>query len=158
MAKKVKNDTEEKSSGKGKKIILVVLVLLAIGAATFGGVYFYLQSKTTTEKVIVQTTYVVTQETSINLSKKGSIFKGGVSVSYDVSNKKLTTEIEEKKIQLQDKLIWFLKTKDVSDFDASKELELKNGIVEALNMELEQGKIINAYISTGAKSANFLVQ
>ena len=158
MAKQVKDDTEKKASGKGKKIILVILVLLVMGAGTFGGVYFYLQSKTTTEKVIVQTTFVLTDETSINLSKKGCIFKGGVSVSYDVSNKKLTTEIEEKKIQLQDKLIWFLKTKEAGDFDASKELELKKGIVDVLNTELEQGKIINAYISTGAKSANFLVQ
>lgn len=159
MAKQVKSDTEKKPAGKGKMIIIILLVLILVGGSAFAAFYIFFQSKSTTEKVVVQTAYVLSKETKINLSdKKASYVMTGISISYDVSNKKLTAEIEEKKIQLQDKAIWYLKSKVTTDFDASKELELKKGLVDALNKELENGKILNVYYSTGEATASFLIQ
>ena len=74
------------------------------------------------------------------------------------ANSKLATEIEEKKIQLQDKAIWYLKSKVTTDFDCSKEIELKKGLMDNLNKELDNGKILNVYYSTGEDTASFLVQ
>jgi flagellar FliL protein len=158
MAKQVKNDKDKESSG-GKKALFFVLALIVIGAATFGGVYFFMQTKGTAEKEVVKTTFVLSKETKINLSdKKASYVMTGISISYDSSNKKLATEIEEKKIELQDKAIWYLKSKVTTDFEAGKEVELKKGLIESLNKELHYGKILDVYYSTGEDTASFLVQ
>jgi len=158
MAKQVKNDTEKKPAGKGKIIIIALLALIIIGGATFGGVYFFILSKDKTEKVVVEATYVLSEETKINLNKKGSYVQTGISISYDEDNSKLAEEIETKKIKLQDKAIWYLKSKVTTDFDASNEVVLKKGLIDTLNKELENGKILDIYYSTGGKTANFTVQ
>lgn len=159
MAKQVKSDAEKKPAGKGKMIIIAVIALIIIGAAAFAGFYFLVLSKGTTEKVVVPTIVVLSKETKINLSdKKASYVMTGISISYDSKNSKLQEEIIAKTIQLQDKAIWYLKSKVTTDFGASKEAELKTGLVDTLNKELENGKILNVYYSTGGDTASFIIQ
>lgn len=158
MAKKEKNDSEKKAGGGKKLILIVILALVVIGASTFGGVYYFMLSKDKTEEKVVEKTFVLLEETSVNLNKKGTYFKGGIALSYDEKNSDLEKEITNKKIQLQDTAMWYLKTKSTEDFDASKETELKKAFVDELNKKLESGKVVNVYISTGSKNANFQVQ
>lgn len=159
MAKQVKNDTEKKSSGTGKKIVLAIIALIIIGGAAFGGFYFFILPKNNTEKVVKPIIVVLSKETKINLSdKKASYVMTGISISYDSENSKLQEEIVAKRIQLQDKAIWYLKSKVTTDFEASKEMELKKGLVDILNKELDNGKILNVYYSTGEDTASFMVQ
>ncbi|MDD6794980.1 MAG: flagellar basal body-associated FliL family protein [Clostridiaceae bacterium] len=161
MAKKKETNNEEKASGKGKGILIILLALVVLGAGAFGGFYFYLKSSS--EKKVETTTYVITKETTINLSdsansSKKSYLKTGVSLSYDKSNKKLGKEVESKKIQLQDATICYLKTKTAEDFENGNEVNVKKGLIEEINKILDNGKIIDVYYSTGEDSANFLVQ
>ncbi|PRR83971.1 hypothetical protein [Clostridium vincentii] len=159
MAKQVKNNAEKKPPGKGKKIMIAIIALIIIGAAAFAGFYFLILSKDTTEKIIEPTVVVLSKETKINLSdKKASYVMTGISIAYDSANSKLEKEIIAKTIQLQDKAIWYLKSKVTTDFEASKEVELKTGLVNILNKELENGKILNVYYSTGDDTASFIIQ
>lgn len=160
MAKKVKQE-KEKSSGKGKTIIIIVLLLIIIAGGAFGGFYIFFLSKNNTTQNVETTSYIITNEVMVNLTSennKPAYLKTGITISYDVNNKKLAKEIESKKIELQDTSIWYLKGKVATDFEAGKEQELKSGLISELNKVLTEGKVIDVFYSTGETSTNFLVQ
>ncbi|MBD7909835.1 MULTISPECIES: flagellar basal body-associated FliL family protein [Clostridium] len=160
MAKNENIETENSPKKGNKMMIVVVLALVIAGIGTFGGVYFYMQAKNTVTVAKVETAnYQLMEDTQINLSDKGAkkYLKTSVALSYDKSNKNLAKEIEEKKLNIQDATVWYLKGKQSTDFEADKKEELKKGLVEIINKELDKGKIVDV-LFTGAKSTNFVIQ
>lgn len=158
MGKKVK-DEEQKTSGKGKFIIILVLLLVVIGAGTFGGVYLFLQSKDAEIEKVETTNYVLLTEATLNLSDESgkAYLKTSLSIAYDIKNKDIVEEIEKKKINIQDAAIWYLKGKKSEDFSAENEASLKQGLIEAINNNLETGKVLEVFL-VGEDGAGFLVQ
>jgi flagellar basal body-associated protein FliL len=161
MAKNENNETEESSKkGGSKTIIIVVLALIIMGVATFGSVYFYMQTKgSVTVNKVEATTYQLMEDTQINLSDKGAkkYLKTSVALTYDKSNKNLGKEIVAKKLIIQDATVWYLKSKQSTDFDPENKDELKKGLIERINKELDKGKLVDV-LFTGEKSTNFVIQ
>lgn len=160
MAKNENTETEN-SPKKGNKIVLIIIVgFVILGVATFGGVYYYMSTHDSVKVEKVETTtYQLMEDTQINLSDKNTkkYLKTSVALTYDKSNKDLGKEVVEKKLIIQDATVWYLKSKQSADFESENKDELKKGLVERINKELDKGKIIDV-LFTGEKSTNFVVQ
>ncbi|WP_294353970.1 flagellar basal body-associated FliL family protein [uncultured Clostridium sp.] len=160
MAKKQKDETQEsKGGGKSKVMLIVILGLLVVGAGAFGGVYFYLQSNNNAEVKVVTTNYVLFNDVTLNLSDENgkSYLKTSLTIEYDQENADLAAELEKKKINIQDSAIWYLKSKCSNDFSASNEIALKEGLVQAINSQLEKGQILDVFL-VGEEGTGFVVQ
>lgn len=161
MGKKKQKDEAQESSGKGKGkiILLAVLILVVIGVGTFGGVYMFMQKGGEKEVKIEPANYPLLASTTVNLndSNKRCYLKTSVTLSYDSANKDLLTELDKKKINIQDASIWYLKSKTSDDFDVSKEYELKQGLIDTINNILESGTILDVYL-VGEDGTGFVVQ
>lgn len=145
--KKEKKEIQEKSSGKLKTILIVVIALVVLGAGTFGGVFFYMKSKDSADKVITEVKVPVGDEITVNLKDTSSkrYLKVKVNISYDKKDKDAAKEVEEKAVEIKDKTIFYLKSKEAKDFSAENEEALKSGLVNELNKIMTKGKIINVY-------------
>lgn len=141
---------EGKKKKKGKRgIVIIILFLIVLGAGSFGGVYFYL--KTQSEKPIVEVKVDVLEELTVNLSDSNSkrYLKTAVTISYDKDDKKASEEITEKTVEIKDKITFYLKSKEATDFESKNEEKLKADLVSELNKLLVKGKIVNVYFPNG---------
>lgn len=130
--------------------MLVLVAFIVLGAGTFGGVYLYMQNKgSATEKAITEIKVPVGEEIMVNLKDKGgkNYLKTKVNISYDKNDKKSAKEIEEKAVEIQDKTIVYLKSKEVKDFEASNLDSIKKGLVTEINKILVNGKIVDVYFT-----------
>ena len=148
MAKKEKKVKEEKSSSKSKTIIIVILALLVLGLGTFAGVTLFMKNNSQPKEVIINEIKVpVGEEIMINLNDEDQkrYLKAKVNISYDKKDKKAAKEVEAKAVEIKDKTIFYLKSKEVKDFEPENEANLKKGLVTELNKLMNEGKILNVY-------------
>ena len=154
MAGKEKEKEKEKEKGKEKgkgtsPIIIGVIALVAIVIGLIGGKMFFSTSDTgTTVKHAVEIKVPITKTAiTVNLSDEGGkrYLKASITISYDENNADLGTEIEEKTVEIQDKTMFYLKSKTAKDFDATNEEKLKKDLIEQINQLLVSGQIINVY-------------
>ncbi len=69
-----------------------------------------------------------------------------VSLGYNDENKKLVTELAARKIQIRDKILYILSSKEKEDIDSATEKEfLKEEIKKAINNMLTSGEIEAVY-------------
>lgn len=143
----VKAIPEEKKAKKFNPIIIIVLALVVIGAGSFGGFYFFLQNKDKATATVVETKVPVAETMTVNLSDTDGkrYLKASVYISYDASDKKAAEEITAKSVEIKDKTMFYLKSKQSKDFDAANEAKLKGDLVLELNKIMTEGKIINVY-------------
>ena len=160
MGKNENNEAENSSKKGSKTIVLIVVFFVILCLGSVGGMYFYMKTTGSVKVAKVETTtYQLMEDTQINLSDKNAkkYLKTSVALSYDKSNKDLAKEIVEKKLIIQDATVWYLKSKESTDFDPENKDELKKGSVEKINKELDKGKIA-VVLFTGEKSTNFVIQ
>lgn len=143
----VKVAPEAKKSKKPNLIIIIVLLLVVVGVGSFGGFYLFLQNKDKTNTSVVETKVAVADGITVNLSDTDAkkYLKASVSISYDASDKKSAEEVTAKAVEIKDKTIFYLKSKQSKDFEASNEAKLKSDLVVELNKIMTEGKIINVY-------------
>lgn len=69
-----------------------------------------------------------------------------LNIGYDLNNKKLQTELSERKVQMRDIILGILNSKEKTDIDEEKEKErLKEEIKKAINNALIGGEIEAVY-------------
>lgn len=151
--KQVQNEEqeqEETKKGKGSnKVIIIILALLVLGAGSFGGVYLFLSNNSSPEeKIIVETKVELLKELTINLDS-GGYLKTSLFISFDEENSDLAEEITAKTIEIQDKTIFYLKSKNIEDFKASNEVKLKQDLMAQINTVLTKGELVNIYFPAG---------
>lgn len=131
-----------------KKIIIYVIALILLGVSTFGGVYLYTSQNAEKEEVIKESFFEL-DEIFVNLNDKPEkrYVKLNVSISYDVKNKDLAKEVEEKKVVLRDTAIFYLKSCVADNFNAENESKLKKDLVTAMNQNLTSGTLVDVYVS-----------
>jgi len=152
MAGKEKENEKEKGKEKGKgmnPIILGVIIIVVLGVGVFGGKIFFSTSNTSTAvKQVVEVKVPITKTAiTVNLSDEGGkrYLKASITISYDETNKALGTEIADKTVEIQDKTMFYLKSKTTKDFEATNEEKLKKDLIEQINQLLVGGQIINVY-------------
>ena len=158
MAKKEKDKAEvEEKSGKGLMVVLFILGLIVLGAATFGGVYLFMKTNKTVsaQQVVVEKIYVDLEEFTINLADEGGkrYFKGELSLGYDKSDKKVAEEITNNTVVIRDAIIFYFKGQKAEFVnDINNKEKIKEDLIEAINKELQKGKI------TDIRFKNMIVQ
>ncbi|MGM9935511.1 MAG: flagellar basal body-associated protein FliL [Clostridium sp.] len=158
MAKKENDKAEVKEkSGKGLMVVLFILGLIVLGAATFGGVYLFMKTNKTVsaQQVVIEQTYVDLDEFTINLADEGGkrYFKGELSLGYDKSNKKVSEEITNNTVVIRDAIIFYFKGQKAEFVnDINNKEKIKEDLIEAINKELQKGKI------TDIRFKNMIVQ
>ena len=70
-------------------------------------------------------------------------------ISFDEENSDLAEEITAKTIEIQDKTIFYLKSKNIEDFKASNEVKLKQDLMAQINTVLTKGELVNIYFPAG---------
>lgn len=158
MAKKENDKAEVKeNSGKGLMVVLFILGLIVLGAATFGGVYLFMKTNKTVsaQQVVVEQIYVDLDEFTINLADEGGkrYFKGELSLGYDKSDKKVAEEITNNTVVIRDAIIFYFKGQKAEFVnDINNKEKIKEDLIEAINKELQKGKI------TDIRFKNMIVQ
>ena len=159
MAKKDKKDKGEikEKSGKGMMVVLFVLGLIVLGAATFGGVYIFMKTNKTVsaQQVVIEQTYVDLDEFTVNLADENGkrFLKSEISIGYDKDNKKVAEEITNNTVVIRDTIIFYFKSKKAEFInDQNNKDQIKNELIEAINKELQKGKI------TDIRFKNMIVQ
>lgn len=158
MAKKENDKAEVKEkSGKGLMVVLFILGLIVLGAATFGGVYLFMKTNKTVsaQQVVVEQIYVDLEEFTINLADEGGkrYFKGELSLGYDKSDKKVAEEITNNTVVIRDAIIFYFKGQKAEFVnDINNKEKIKEDLIEAINKELQKGKI------TDIRFKNMIVQ
>lgn len=159
MAKKDKKDKGEvkEKSGKGMMVVLFVLGLIVLGAATFGGVYIFMKTNKTVsaQQVVVEQTYVDLDEFTVNLADDNGkrFLKCELSIGYDKDDKKVAEEITNNTVVIRDTIIFYFKSKKAEFInDQNNKEQIKNELIEAINKELQKGKI------TDVRFKNIIVQ
>lgn len=144
---KDKAEVKEKS-GKGLMVVLFILGLIVLGAATFGGAYLFMKTNknVSAQPVVVEKTYVDLEEFTVNLADTDSkrYFKGELSLGYDKSNKKIAEEITSNNAVIRDIIIFYFKGQKAEFVnDINNKDKIKEDLMEAINKELQKGKIID---------------
>lgn len=148
MANNEEETVKEKKKGLNP-IILIVVILAGVGIGAFGAkVFLFKDTDNTIVKPVVEVKVPITEEAiTVNLSDEGvkRYLKASVTISYDETNKELGAEIENKKVEIKDKTMFYLKSRKAADFDAINEVTLKTALVAEINKLLAKGQIINVY-------------
>ena len=153
---KDKAEVKEKS-GKGLMVVLFILGLIVLGVSTFGGVYLFMKTNKTVsaQPVVVEKAYVDLDEFTVNLADTDGkrYFKGELSLGYDKSNKKIAEEITNNTVVIRDIIIFYFKGQKAEFInDINNKDKIKEDLMEAINKELQKGKI------TDVRFKNMLVQ
>lgn len=172
----MENKKEKKGGSKIKIILIAVIATLVVGAGGYFGYTMFLKDKVQTTKAGVKTNQqVVAQQTQqqagatgqqvslvqpvvsaktfgldeflVNLADEDGkrYLKVKVFLGYD--NKKLDTELEEKKPILRDAIISVLRTKKAADITPKGVESVKIEIIQRINSILEKGQLNNVYIN-----------
>lgn len=168
----MENKKEKKGGNKVKIILIAVVATLVVGAGAYFGYTMFLKDKTqttkagvkTTQQVVVQQTQQAVQNTTllqqvvstktfgldeflVNLADEDGkrYLKVKVFLGYD--NKKLDTELEEKKPILRDAIIGVIRTKKAADITPKGVESIKMEIIQRINPILEKGQLNNVYIN-----------
>ena len=159
MAKnKMENNenTNVQAASANKKmnpIIIIVIMVIVLGVGAFGGAYLFMQKNDEKAKTVVETKVPILQDVTVNLSDGDGFLKTTVYISYDEKNSKLGEEITSKTVEIQDKTVLYLQSKEASDLTSSNEKEIKTQLKKSINSVLDKGEIVNVYFPNG-----FLVQ
>ena len=142
MANNEEETVKEKKKGLNP-IILIVVILAGVGIGAFGAkVFLFKDTDNTIVKPVVEVKVPITEEAiTVNLSDEGvkRYLKASVTISYDETNKELGAEIENKKVEIKDKTMFYLKSIKAADFDAINEVTLKTALVAEIN------KLLNTF-------------
>lgn len=172
----MENKKEKKGGGKLKIIIIAVVTILVVGAGGYFGYTMFWKDKGSTAKTAAHTTQqVVIQQTQqqagatgqqvsfvqpvisaktfgldeflINLADEDGkrYLKVKIFLGYD--EKKLATELEEKKPILRDAIISVIRTKKAADITPKGVETIKMEIIQRINPLLEKGQLNNVYIN-----------
>lgn len=159
MAKKnIENNenTNVQAAATGKKmnpIIIIVIMIIVLGVGAFGGAYLFMQKNGEKAKTVVETKVPILQDVTVNLADGDGYLKTTVYISYNEKNSKLGEEITSKTVEIQDKTVLYLQSKEASDLTSSNEKEIKTQLKKSINSVLDKGEIVNVYFPNG-----FLVQ
>lgn len=159
MAKKnIENNenTNVQAASTGKKmnpIIIIVIMIIVLGVGAFGGAYLFMQKNGEKAKTVVETKVPILQDVTVNLADGDGYLKTTVYISYNEKNSKLGEEITSKTVEIQDKTVLYLQSKEASDLTSSNEKEIKTQLKKSINSVLDKGEIVNVYFPNG-----FLVQ
>lgn len=171
----MENNKEKKSKSKLKVIIIIVVALAVLGAGGYFGYNYFIASKGNTNKNVIQPQVQVqqvqqgqAQQTAQNVSYLQQIvsaktygldeflvnladedgkryLKVKVFLGYD--NKKLDTELEEKKPILRDAIISVLRAKKSTDITPKGVENIKLEIIQKINPMLTKGQLNNVYFN-----------
>lgn len=157
MAEKEKKEKKEGSKGNILKIVIIILLLLVLVAGGTAAGYIFATktngtqpSSNTTETT--KATNVKTfslDEFLVNLKEEDSsgYLKTNIYIGFvdDKQNKKLPTELEDKKPILRDCVNTVLRNKKPSDFNEAGVEQLRKEIKDKINPVLQNGQIENVY-------------
>ncbi|MCH3964216.1 MAG: flagellar basal body-associated FliL family protein [Clostridium sp.] len=170
----MENKIEKTGSSKIKVILLGILILAVVGGGAYFGYNKLLKNgkSNTTQNTIpqanVQQTANQTQsqsgsasflsqvvsaktfeldEITVNLADKGSsrYLKAAVSLGYD--DKKLDSELNDKKPIVTDAVIGILSSKKAEEITPKNMDNIKMEIIQKINPMLEKGKLNNVYFT-----------
>ena len=162
----MENKKEKKGGSKVKIILIAVVATLVVGAGAYFGYTMFLKDKGQTTKIGVKTSQqqykwgkgldsivVVSTKTYgldeflVNLADEDGkrYLKVKVFLGYD--NKKLDSELEDKKPILRDAIISVLRTKKAADITPKGVDSIKTEIIQKINPILEKGQLNNVYIN-----------
>lgn len=136
-------------------VVFTLILVIGLGATLAYYVFFKdnkIKSGPQQETVKVDEKIADVNEFLVNLADESKSFiKVKFVIAYDKKNKKLEKEIPEKMPSIRDSVITVLRDKKSSDFnntDTNKNSmeNIKKEIIEAINKNLENGKITNIYI------------
>lgn len=157
-----KKEKEKPAGNKLNIVILALLIIIIVGMIGIVGGYFLLvkgkisipSSTKTSEAAVVQENTYTLDEFTINLADTDSekYINAQVSLGYDSSQSKLKSELESttivKKPILSDAVISVIRSKKKADFDAAGGVDkIKQEIIDAVNKNLTNGKILHVYFS-----------
>ena len=168
----MENKKEKKGGSKVKLIIIVMLVtIIVVGAGGYFGYTMFFKDKVqagnfsvrTNQQTVMQQvpgqqgvtiqqpvpsaiTYGL-DEFLVNLADDDGkrYLKVKIFLGYD--NKKLDSELEEKKPILRDAIIAVLRTKKAADITPKGVDSIKMEIIQKINPILEKGQLNNVYIN-----------
>lgn len=173
----MENKNEKKGGSKVKLIVIALVAVIVVGAGGYFGYTIFLKNKGQTAKTtqttvaqqtqqhagaaaqqpapslvepVVSTKTVGLDEFLVNLTDEDGkrYLKVKVFLGYDdKKNKKLGTELEEKKPILRDIIIGVLRTKKASDITPKGVENIKIEIIQKANTVLEKGQLNNVYIN-----------
>ncbi|WP_446897147.1 flagellar basal body-associated FliL family protein [Clostridium sp. LBM24168] len=171
----MENKVEKADSSKVKVVLIGILILAVIGAGAYFGYNKFLKNGKTdaaqntipqTNSVQQATNQVQSQssnasflsqivsaktfgidEITVNLADKGSsrYLKAAVSLGYD--DKKLDSELNDKKPIITDAVIGILSSKKAEDISPKNMENIKMEIIQKINPMLEKGKLNNVYFT-----------
>lgn len=170
----MENKIEKTGSSKIKVILLGILILAVVGGGAYFGYNKFLKDgkSNATQNTIPQTnvqqaanqtqsqsgstsflSQVVSAKTfeldeiTVNLADKGSsrYLKAAVSLGYD--DKKLDSELNDKKPIVTDAVIGILSSKKAEDITPKNMDNIKMEIIQKINPMLEKGKLNNIYFT-----------
>lgn len=170
----MENKIEKTGSSKMKTILLGILILAVVGVGAYFGYNKFLKNgktntaQNTISQTNVQQTAGQTQsqsgnasflsqvvsaktfgldEITVNLADKGSsrYLKAAVSLGYD--DKKLDSELNDKKPIITDAVIGILSSKKAEDITPKNMDNIKMEIIQKINPILEKGKLNNVYFT-----------
>ncbi|KYH35610.1 flagellar basal body-associated protein FliL [Clostridium tepidiprofundi DSM 19306] len=150
-------EKKESKIDKGNLFKTIIIVFIAVGIA--GGSFFagimvdkLVFSKETNKvektKDEVKEVMFTLDDFLVNLADKSGrrYLKAKIYLGYG-EDKKLSAELEEKKLKIRDAIINVLRTKKTEDLNEDGTERLKIEIKDTVNMLLNEGKITNVYFS-----------
>lgn len=172
----MENKAEKTRSSKGKVIILGILILAVVGVGAYFGYNKFIKngsnSSSNVQNTVSQTNRNVQQtnsqtqvqnpaylnqivsaktfgldEITVNLADQGTsrYMKATVFLGYD--DKKLDSELNDKKPIIMDAVIGILSSKKASDINPKNMDSIKMEIIQKINPMLQKGKINNVYFT-----------
>ncbi len=156
-------DVIENKEGKGSKgaILLVIILIVGIGLG-FGSAYFMVSSSKKEEPKVIAIPdsledgtpnyeKVLLENIAVNPISKNTKRMRVLACSFAFDIKPLikgTEEFEKKRLQITDKVITYLSSREVSFLkDPKAKKIIKKEILFRINKELKDSKIINLYFT-----------
>lgn len=150
---------EVKRGGKLKFLILLILVLAILGGGAFVAWKFFLSPinppvpedvavKEPVEQKIVPGQVVTLEPFVVNLSDPMGRRYLKVTLDIELADAAAVADLEMAKPMVKDTLLMLLSSKSFADISTmDQKLELKNNIVDRLNLIVGQGKVRNVYFT-----------
>lgn len=164
MAEKEKKEKKEGSKGNALKIVIIVLLIAILVAGGVAAGYMFASkakpaannnnnnsnNNNSSQTVLNQKTFSL-DDFLLNLkgdaNNPGAYLKAKIYIGYadTKDNKKLPTELEDKKAILRDCVNSVLRSKKSSDFNDDNVPKLKKELKEKINPMLQNGRIEDVY-------------
>lgn len=138
-----------KKEKKSKKPVIIISFLIILLIASFAGTYIFMKSKNEGEVKKVVQTYQDLGEFMVNLDDDGRsrYIKVHLNVGFNSEDKDAKKILENNVVSLRDAAIFYLKGRKADDFKAGNEENLKKGLKNELNKNLDEPYVLDVYMT-----------